>query len=840
MSAAPSRNAPCPCGSGKKFKHCCLRQEAARNPVGGGADQYVQSAFEQHQAGRLQQAEVGYRQALLREPNHPDALYLLGVLNHQLGRGEAALELIQRAIRANPDHPYYHDYLGTVYKTLHRLSEAEAGYRRALALKPDLVEAHYNLGVVLQDQGKLSEAERSYRQALAYRPDFVEAHYNLGIVLKDQDRPGEAEASFLRTLEFKPDHAEAHNNLGNVRREQGRFAEAEASYRRALALKPDHAGAHNNLGAALQALGRLDEAMASHRRALALEPGLAEAHSNLGNALKDQGRPSEAEASYLRALELKPDYAEAYNNLGNARRDQGRLAEAEASYRQALAIEPDYAEAHNNLGATLLEFGRIDEAMASYRRALALKPDFAEAHCNLGNALMDLGHANEAAASYRRALEHKIDFGIAYSNLLFACSYHVLTGPQEYLVEARGWERACVPEAERQAARNRTFERSPLPGRRLKLGYVSGDYRQHPVSYNIEQLFACHDRGRVELYAYSTNGQRDAVTERVQALAEHWVPVVGMSDAALRDRIEADGIDVLVDLSGHTARNRLGVFARRAAPVQVYYLGYFASTGLSEMDYLIGDAILTPPATDSHFSERVWRLPRIWECYNNQTDAPAPGWRPAEDGSIWLGSFNNLGKLTPATLALWAEVLGALPQAKLLLKTKELSDAGNRERILSAMRGHGVAPERIELRDTSATPQWSAHMAYYDRLDLALDPVGGMSGGNTSCEALWMGAPLVTLAGDRMSSRITATIVDALGHPEWIARSEDEYIAKAVALARDVALRRALRAGQREQMAASPLCDARGLAQCLESAYSEMFARWVGGKDRQNLRGEAK
>jgi predicted O-linked N-acetylglucosamine transferase (SPINDLY family) len=272
------------------------------------------------------------------------------------------------------------------------------------------------------------------------------------------------------------------------------------------------------------------------------------------------------------------------------------------------------------------------------------------------------------------------------------------------------------------------------------------------------------------------------------------------------------------------------VFARRAAPVQVYYLGYFASTGLTEMDYLIGDDILTPPEMDSHFSERVWRLPRIWESYNNKAEAPPVGWRPAQDGSLWLGSFNNLGKLTPATLAIWAKVLHALPQAKLLLKTKELADAGNRRRILDALNGHGVEPGRIELQDWSATPDWHSHMAYYDRLDIALDPVGGMAGGNTSCEALWMGVPVITLLGDRMSSRITATIVNAVGHPEWIARSEADYVDKVVAFAHDVEQRKVLRAGQREQMARSPLCDARGLAMLLEQSYAEMFERWFDEK----------
>jgi predicted O-linked N-acetylglucosamine transferase (SPINDLY family) len=432
---------------------------------------------------------------------------------------------------------------------------------------------------------------------------------------------------------------------------------------------------------------------------------------------------------------------------------------------------------------------------------------------------------NEAEASFRKALQIKPDFALAYSGLLFLHAYHATLDPVEYLSLARGWELACVPAAEREAAHRRSFGRPPPAGRRLKIAYVSGDFRQHAVSYFIEQLFARHNRARVELYAYSTAAMRDAVTERLQALAEHWLVVTGLSDEALRQRIEADGIDVLVDLSGHTAHNRLGAFARRAAPVQVHYLGYFASTGLTEMDYFIGDAVLTPPETDSHFRERVWRLPRIRASYDGRADAPEPAWQPDPAGTVWVGSFSNLGKLTPETFALWAQVLHALPQGKLLLKTRALADAGNCRRILDTMAGHGIAPQRIELQSSEVTPGWREHMAYYDRLDIVLDPVGAHGGYTTSCDALWMGVPVVTLEGDRMASRMTASILAAIGHAEWIAHSEAEYVDKVVALAGDRERRKALRSAQRECMAASPLCDAQDLASKLEEAYSEMFER---------------
>jgi predicted O-linked N-acetylglucosamine transferase (SPINDLY family) len=378
------------------------------------------------------------------------------------------------------------------------------------------------------------------------------------------------------------------------------------------------------------------------------------------------------------------------------------------------------------------------------------------------------------------------------------------------------------------APRARSFRAAPLAGRRLRLGYVLGDFRQHAVSFFIEQLFRHHDRRRVELFAYSNHDWSDSVTARIRSQAEHWLQIDRMADAAVRERIEADRIDVLVHLSGHTTLNRMGVFALRAAPVQAEYLGGLASSGLTEMDYWIGDAIVTPAELDSQFSERVWRLPRTWVSYEGRQDAPPPRREPQRDGAVTVGSFTNLKKLNPATFSLWARVLHALPEASLLLKSKDLADPGNRRRIRDGLAAHGIAPHRVELQDTSATSGWSSHMAYYGRLDVALDPVDTHSGATTTCDALWMGVPVITKLGDRMGSRMTATSLHALGHPEWIAQSDVDYVEKAVALARDEERRRGLRLTLRDEMARSPLCDASGLATSLEDAYAEMVERVPG------------
>jgi predicted O-linked N-acetylglucosamine transferase (SPINDLY family) len=546
----------------------------------------------------------------------------------------------------------------------------------------------------------------------------------------------------------------------------------------------------------------------------------------LGNALLDLGCYDEAIESYRRALVLKPDYAEAHSNLANALVETGQPQNAVISSRRALALSPDFADAHNHLGNALKDLGRFDSAAECYRRAIEINPDFAVAHNNLGTVLQELGDLGKAQACYRRAMQIKPDYADAYSNLLYFYAYHGTVNSSSYLVQARLWEQIAISECEQQAVSERPFKRMSLEGRRLRVAYVSGDFCQHAVSYFIEQIFAHHDKSRIALFAYSMTRSKDVVTERLKALTEHWVSVEGWSVREIRERIEADDIDVLIDLSGHTAQNCLKVFAQRAAPVQAHYLGYFASTGLKEMDYWIGDAVLTPPETDNHFSERVWRLPRVWVSYEGKHDLPVSGWCPDDEGTIWLGSFNNLAKLTHETLSLWARVLHALPEGKLLLKTKALVDEVNCQRILKVMSGHGIDSGRIELQDGSNTVDWYSHMVYYDRLDIALDPVGGVGGGTTTCDALWMGVPVITLEGDRMASRMTSSMLKALGQVEWVACSEVEYVNKVVTLARDTDGRRRLRTAQRVRMSESALCDARGLVQCLEQAYFDMYQHW--------------
>jgi protein O-GlcNAc transferase len=607
----------------------------------------------------------------------------------------------------------------------------------------------------------------------------------------------------------------------------GRLAEAEACYRRVLEAQPNHAEAHSNLGVALQQQRKLDEAIAAYRQAIGIKPDYAEAHSNLGVALRDQGKLDEAIAAYRQAIGIKPDYAEAHSNLGNAVRDQGKLDEAIAACRQAIGIKPDYAEAHSNLGVALRNQGKLEEAIAAYRQAIGIKPDYAEAHYNLGNALQQQGKLDEAIAAYRKAIGIKPDYVEAHSNLLFALNYHDKLTANHLFAEHREWGGRYG----RQVSRPTAYANDRDAVRRLKIGYVSPDFRKHSVAYFVEPLLKGHDRQAVEVFCYAEVTRPDMVTAHLQGLADHWLVTVGPSDEELAERIRTDGIDILVDLAGHTANNRLLVFARKPAPVQVTWLGYPNTTGLAAIDYRLVDAVTDPAGEDAWASETLVRLEGGFLCYGGLKDAPEPTAPPClKSGTVTFGSFNNPAKISAAAFDAWATLLSRLPQARLLLKGKPFADAATRALFLARLGERGVAAERVEL--AARLPGEAAHLAVYRRVDIALDPFP-YNGTTTTCEALWMGVPVVTLRGDRHAGRVGASLLTQTGLTDLIANSVEEYVEIALALAGNPGRLDDLRLALRPRIAASPLCDGGAFARKMEAAFRTMWQDWCEAPDNQ-------
>ena len=784
------RNEPCSCGSGKKYKQCCLQTAATRvTSQDLVTNQYLEAALGHHQAGRLPQAEALYRQILQREPNHSDALQYLGVLAHQVGKLDVAVDLITRAISANPRNPTY----------------------------------YCNLGCVLQQQGKPSHAACALQQALSLKRDFPEAHYNLGLALQDQGRLEEAIASYQRALRIKPDYSEAYGNLGYALYQRGRVAEAIANYRKALSFRPHYPETHYNLGNALYREGRLDEAIASYVLALDCKPDYADALVNLGNALKALGKLDKAIASYQEAIRIRPEYTEAYINLSIALLEQGKFDEAIGTCRTVLGIAPDLPQAHYNLANALQGQDNLDEAVAAYQQAIRLKPDYAEAYGNLGRALQEQAKMQEAITAYERALALKADYASAFSNLIYLHAFARDIPCEEQCRLAAQWECAILREGERAAARYRKFVYVPRAGRKLRFGVVSAELGQHAVAEFLQPLLEKLDRSRFHLALYSTLERSGARAEQLKALADQFTSLALLSDSDAAEQIRSDGIDVLMDTTGHTSNCRLGIFAHRAAPVQCTYIGFWASTGLTEMDWCISDFSL-PLRCDAHFRERLWRLPRFGNAYRGDASLPESKWNPSSDGTVWLGSFNKYSKIREETLALWAKVLHSVPKAKLLLEDRTAFDSQLHPRILAELERNGIASDRVEF--WPYTPGWRSHMLLYDRLDIALDTVP-FNSGTTAYDALWMGVPLVALEGDWSGGRMGSTVLQALGRPEWVARSEDDYAAIVAGLARDVELRKSIRKSQRARMEASPLCDGKGLANALQEAFEAMFDQWA-------------
>ena len=606
----------------------------------------------------------------------------------------------------------------------------------------------------------------------------------------------------------------------------GRLPEAEPLYRQVLAVDPGHARALHLLGFLAYQSGLNERAIELIGKAIEQNPAEAACHSDLGLALQAEGRLDEAAAAYGRALALDPELAQAHYNLGNALQEMGRLGAAISCYERALGLSPDYAEAHCNLGIALRKQGKLAEALPCFGRALALKWDYPGAHCNLGNVLLDQGRLEAALAAYRRALAFDPNHVPAHTALLLSLSYHPATSIETLVAEHRNFD---ARHARRLLPVPVSHANDRSPDRRLRIGYVSPDFRAHSVAWFLEPVLRAHDRAAVELFCYAELAQPDSVTEMLQPLADRWRMTFGRSDAAVAAQIRADAIDILVDLAGHTAGNRLLVFARKPAPVQASWLGYPATTGLSAIDYRLVDAVTDPPGTaDPQANEQLVRLPGGFLCYRPARDLRAPVPPPCLTGqAVTFGSFNNPAKLCEATLDAWAALLRRLPEARLLLKGKPFCDEATRALMLARFAERGIAPERIELVGWLADP--AEHMMLYDRIDIALDPFP-YNGTTTTCEALSMGVPVVSLRGDRHAGRVGASLLGQVGLPELVAGSVEDYLAIAAGLAADPQSLAALRSSLRARMLSSPLCDVSGFTRRLEATYRSLWQAWCAAQ----------
>lgn len=578
--------------------------------------------------------------------------------------------------------------------------------------------------------------------------------------------------------------------------------------------------------------GNLDGAAAAYRAILSAEPAHAGALHLLGVIDGQRGEHRTALAWIAESLRHDPLSPEAHHNLGFNFERLGDFAQARDCYRRALALRPDYVEAANNLGNVLGELGHWSEAIEHYERALARDRANAAAYNNLGNAFLNRRGPGEAVAAYRRSLELRPDHAETHSNLLLALNYDPGVEPRRLFAEHRRWAAAHAP---RLAMNDPPSAGNAAPDRRLRIGYVSGDFWRHAIAAFFEPLIAHHDRSQFEVFCYANNLRVDEVTRRLMAAADHWVSIAGIGDSQAADGIRRDGIDILVDLSGHTARNRLTLFGLRPAPVQVTWLGYPNTTGLDAMDYRLTDRIADPEGeSDEIYTEQLVRLERAFVCYRPPDQAPPVSAPPARNAAhVTFGSFNSLIKITPDVVRLWSRILAAVPESRLFLKARQLADCETRTELLSRFARHDIAVGRVDLVPMVIAK--AEHLDMYRHVDLALDPFP-YNGATTTCEALSMGVPVIVLRGKRHAARVGASLLTAVGLEELIAEDEDGYLERAIGLARDPGRLADLRGGLRDAMRRSPLCDAADFSAAVERAYRSMWqasaSRKCGPKPR--------
>ncbi|GLI61429.1 hypothetical protein VaNZ11_003789 [Volvox africanus] len=870
------------------------------------------------QSGKPAEALALLDAVLLRQPSNVDSLHQRAQCQQALGQVQEAISTHLRALALVPDHTASLTALGALYQSQGVLGDAVAAYRRAHELRPDDAAIREGLAVVLTDQGTklknagapLSEAVSRYQAAVALCPNYAPALYNLGVVAGEL-RQGDAALEYYRAaIAAEPRYAQAHCNLGVLLRERGRLAEAVAAYQAALAAAPNFTIVRNNLAIALTDLGthvknegRLDEGITLYERALSYAPRHADALYNLGVAYGEKGDLQRAAFMYEMALAFNPGCAEAHNNLGVLWKEQDNIERAVECYSAALAIRPTFPQSLNNLGVVMTAQGRAADALTLLTAAVNGSPSYTEAHNNLGVLQRDVGCIPEALASYARCLELDVHCRNAGQNRLLALNY-IYPG-EDPLVSSAHREWGELFQTTVQPLPPLGWEsRSWDPDRPLRIGYISPDLFTHSVSYFAEAPLTHHSPARgYQHYVYSCVPKPDLKTVRLRAATEAaggvWREVARLNEAELAELVRRDEIDLLVELTGHTANNRLGVMARRPAPVQLTWIGYPNSTGLKAVDYRLTDDVCDPWDTKQTFVEELVRLPGCFLCYSPAVDAPPVAPAPAlANGYITFGSFNNLAKITPQVLRLWGAVLAAVPRSRLVLKNKPFACEAARGHVLQQLAAVGVESWRVDLLPLA--PGNAEHLATYALMDISLDPFP-YAGTTTTTESLFMGVPCLTMAGHCHAHNVGVSLLTALGlhrptkhqnqlpqqqaaapaspssaapsatsdrHQQrageaedssmsssplspgkcavvgavcasggiaaagglisrsgWVAHSEAEYVALAVAHASDVKTLAELRYSLRERMLASPLCNGPAFLRQLEGVYRALWRR---------------
>ena len=704
---------------------------------------------------------------------------------HQEGKLQDAERLYRSILQSQPDHAGVNHNLGLLEVSAGRINEALPLFENALRAKPNLDQfwlSYIDALIMAKQPEKAKQVLEQARKRGIAEEKLSALERRRAAMAKTRNSPSERITDRKTTRQNKGRNCPPQQQLVSLLEhyQKGRFRDAEVLARSISQEFPSHELSWKVLGAVFSATGRIPEAVRANQVAVDLSPQDADAHNNLGSTFLVLGRLDEAAESCREALRLSPNFTAAHVNLGSALHEQGKFLRAIESYNKALVLNPDCAEIHNNLGNTLISLGRLNEAEASFRKTLSINP------YSLG-AYSDLLFLNSSMrfdeSKNRRDLQ-------AFSDLVDS----QISTP--YL----NWSKH-------------------KSANKLRVGFVSGDFKQHPVAIFLKGLLFQLQSSSIETYAYPTNDFEGDVTNRLKTLFNSWTPLSRKTDKEAAQALHNDGIDIIVDLSGHTGENRLAVFGWRPAPIQITWLGYFASTGMPQIDYILGDPFVTPQSEAHHFTEEIWQLPESYLCFTPPDQDLAIGSLPAlKNGFLTFGCFNNLSRMTDEVVSVRAEILRNVPNSKLFLKDKQLDYQSVRDQVLSRFATHGISSARLLLEGRSTREEY---LKCYHRVDIALSPFP-YGGGTTSVEGLWMGVPVVTRKGSYFLSHLGESIAHNSELSDWIAHDNEDYVEKAMRFSSDLNSLGELRHGLREKLLKTPLYDLPRFARHFEEALWKM------------------
>jgi len=824
---------------------------------------YIQALFSQaialHQKGQLKEAQVIYEEILRSNPKYVDALHLLGVLSSQLTNHQLAADLIGKAIAISPNNAAFYSNRGIALHQLSQFDAAVASYAHAIRIKPDYAEAYYNRGLALYELTQFKAAVASYYVVTSLNPQHAGAFANCGNALQELEEFEAAVTSYNKAICITPDVAAIYFSRGNAHKELKQFGQAVDSYVQAIKLNQYDAASHYNLGLTLQVLDKYEAAVSSYNKAISINSNLAEAYANRGAAQHKLKHLNAALDSFDQAINIKSDYAAAYSNRGITLQELGQLDLAMKSYDRAITIKPEYAEAYYNRGNAQKELNQLEAALASFDQSIRIKPDYAEAYFNRGATLDALKQLAAAADSYTSAMCINPNLDYLHGTLLHSkmklCNwvgYDLALGELINKIDSNNKSSpsfvvlALTSSLPTQLKATKVFTADKYPANlslgniaklirknKIRIAYYSAEFHNHATTYLMAELFERHDRNKFELFAFSFGPESsDDMRQRVSAAFDQFIDVRQKNNKEIAELSRLLYIDIAIDLKGHTFGQRLGIFSYRAAPIQVHYIGYPGTLGTEYIDYLIADKVLIPEEYKKYYSEKIIYLPNSYQVNDRKRIISDRKFTRSEFGLPNSGfiycCFNNNYKITPEVLDSWINILNAVEGSILwLLEDNQVAA----ENLKKEARNRGLDSRRLVFANRLNLPE---HLARHRLADLFLD-TQPCNAHTTASDSLWAGLPVLTCTGESFASRVAASLLNAIGLPELVTHSQEEYETLAIKLGNNPEQNNLIKDKLQANRLTTPLFDTDLLAKHIESAFTQIYERYQNDEPPETL-----